>query len=335
MPRFTSLLSSLVVHLTVVMFMIWSTGQTRDAEGQHLKKQEDSKNLLAAAARLLFPETSSPSPEQKPSPKPAEVQTTETPESAQPEPLPQPEFKPAPEPQPVEQKSELSQTPPAVPTRETEESQSATEPMAPIEYSGSPVTGDSEKLDPELDALEFLKGHDGTLHVEAPFGQQSGQLKLNGQKAPQLTVGFGPNVIDELLKTGDVALFCNIVANSKLQLRGTLRNPNSWGPMSGATANSMSMRNMVLPVHRRDTKEARQQLAKLGLTSAEVSEAELKLWFSNKLDQYLLRTQLNVVRDKPETDWLKYTTHIYLELEHGQIVARGAIVNGNSRTQPR
>jgi hypothetical protein len=174
--------------------------------------------------------------------------------------------------------------------------------------------------------LGLVNGHDGPLHVEAPFGQQSSHVKLDGQNAPVLKVSFGSGVLEHLLESGAATVVCLVPESElKLQLRGTLSKPRSWGAVDQSTSERMSIRNTVVPEHRYITAEARLRLEEMGLTPRECSAATLKIWFSNELDQYLLKTQLNVVRDQPETEWMKLQTHIHLVLQNGEVVARGRL----------
>jgi len=326
MPGFISVLASGVVHLIVILFMVWSAGQMLDSGVQKVKERLDEKSLLAAAKLLLLPEPQPPAAEQERTPEPADQKPAEVPE---PTPLP-PAEKPAEQTtaaaEPADRGNEIPQTPPEQLPQPTETPETA---LKPVEYNGLPLTGESEKYDPMLDAIDELglvNGHDGPLHVEAPFGQQSSHVKLDGQNAPELKVSFGSGVLERLLASGAATVVCLVPESElKLQLRGTLSKPRSWGAVDQSTSERMSIRNTVVPEHRYITAEARLRLEEMGLTPRECSAATLKIWFSNELDQYLLKTQLNVVRDQPETEWMKLQTHIHLVLEHGDVVARGRL----------
>ncbi|MFN9223583.1 MAG: hypothetical protein ACK6D6_15870 [Planctomyces sp.] len=326
MPGFISVLASGVVHLIVILFMVWSAGQMLDSGVQKVKERLDEKSLLAAAKLLLLPEPQPPAAEQERTPEPADQKPAEVPE---PTPLP-PAAKPAEQTtaaaEPADRGNEIPQTPPEQLPQPTETPETA---LKPVEYNGLPLTGESDKYDPMLDAiyeLGLVNGHDGPLHVEAPFGQQSSHVKLDGQNAPVLKVSFGSGVLEHLLESGAATVVCLVPESElKLQLRGTLSKPRSWGAVDQSTSERMSIRNTVVPEHRYITAEARLRLEEMGLTPRECSAATLKIWFSNELDQYLLKTQLNVVRDQPETEWMKLQTHIHLVLEHGDVVARGRL----------
>jgi hypothetical protein len=326
MPGFISVLASSVVHLIVILFMVWSAGQMLDSGVQKVKERLDEKSLLAAAKLLLLPEPQPPAAEQERTPEPADQKPAEVPE---PTPLP-PAEKPAEQTtaaaEPADRGNEIPQTPPEQLPQPTETPETA---LKPVEYNGLPLTGESDKYDPMLDAiyeLGLVNGHDGPLHVEAPFGQQSSHVKLDGQNAPVLKVSFGSGVLEHLLESGAATVVCLVPESElKLQLRGTLSKPRSWGAVDQSTSERMSIRNTVVPEHRYITAEARLRLEEMGLTPRECSAATLKIWFSNELDQYLLKTQLNVVRDQPETEWMKLQTHIHLVLEHGDVVARGRL----------
>jgi hypothetical protein len=326
MPGFISVLASGVVHLIVILFMVWSAGQMLDSGVQKVKERLDEKSLLAAAKLLLLPEPQPPAAEQERTPEPADQKPAEVPE---PTPLP-PAEKPAEQTtaaaEPADRGNEIPQTPPEQLPQPTETPETA---LKPVEYNGLPLTGESDKYDPMLDAiyeLGLVNGHDGPLHVEAPFGQQSSHVKLDGQNAPVLKVSFGSGVLEHLLESGAATVVCLVPESElKLQLRGTLSKPRSWGAVDQSTSERMSIRNTVVPEHRYITAEARLRLEEMGLTPRECSAATLKIWFSNELDQYLLKTQLNVVRDQPETEWMKLQTHIHLVLEHGDVVARGRL----------
>ncbi|MFN7868421.1 MAG: hypothetical protein ACK5TX_13545 [Planctomyces sp.] len=326
MPGFISVLASGVVHLIVILLMVWSAGQMLDSGVQKVKERLDEKSLLAAAKLLLLPEPQPPAAEQERTPEPADQKPAEVPE---PTPLP-PAEKPAEQTtaaaEPADRGNEIPQTPPEQLPQPTETPETA---LKPVEYNGLPLTGESDKYDPMLDAiyeLGLVNGHDGPLHVEAPFGQQSSHVKLDGQNAPVLKVSFGSGVLEHLLESGAATVVCLVPESElKLQLRGTLSKPRSWGAVDQSTSERMSIRNTVVPEHRYITAEARLRLEEMGLTPRECSAATLKIWFSNELDQYLLKTQLNVVRDQPETEWMKLQTHIHLVLEHGDVVARGRL----------
>ncbi|MFO0224747.1 MAG: hypothetical protein ACK56E_15630 [Planctomyces sp.] len=326
MPGFISVLASGVVHLIVILFMVWSAGQMLDSGVQKVKERLDEKSLLAAAKLLLLPEPQPPAAEEERTPEPADQKPAEVPE---PTPLP-PAEKPAEQTtaaaEPADRGNEIPQTPPEQLPQPTETPETA---LKPVEYNGLPLTGESDKYDPMLDAiyeLGLVNGHDGPLHVEAPFGQQSSHVKLDGQNAPVLKVSFGSGVLEHLLESGAATVVCLVPESElKLQLRGTLSKPRSWGAVDQSTSERMSIRNTVVPEHRYITAEARLRLEEMGLTPRECSAATLKIWFSNELDQYLLKTQLNVVRDQPETEWMKLQTHIHLVLQNGEVVARGRL----------
>ncbi|MFM7168189.1 MAG: hypothetical protein ACKO3T_23325 [Planctomycetaceae bacterium] len=324
MPGFISMLASGVVHLIVIMFMIWSAGQMLDSGVKQLKGRLDQENLLAAAALLLMPDEAKTEAKQDKPPEPAEKPAEKPPAEKPPaKKIESQSREPAPAEKPV-----LPDPPAAAPAAQL---QPATEPPAPVEYLGRPLTGDAEKPDPELESFErlgLLDGRDGQLHVEAPFGQQSSHVSLEGQRAPALKVSFGAGVLEHLLRTGAAGVFCNPTERGQpaLQLRGTLSNPDSWAPVSDTVTSRMSMRNMPVPEPRCDTAEVRLKLEEMGLTSREARAAALKIWFSNELDQYLLRTQLNVVRDQPETEWMKFQTHVFLVFDGGEVVAKARLL---------
>ena len=326
MPGLISMLTSGVVHLIVILLMVWSAGQMLDSGVQKVKERLDEKSLLAAARLLLLPEPQPPAAEQKRTPEPADQKPAEVPEPAQRPPAEKPSEQTTAAAQPAATENEMSQTPPEQLPQPPETPEKD---VQPVEYNGRPLTGESEQDDPMLAALDDLglvNGHNGPLHVEAPFGQQSSHVKLDGQNAPALKVSFGSGVLERLLASGAATVVCLVPESGrKLQLRGTLSNPQSWGAVDQSTSERMSIRNTVVPEHRYITAEARRRLEEMGLTPKETSAATLKIWFSNELDQYLLKTQLNVVRDQPETEWLKLQTHIHLVLENGEVVARGRL----------
>ena len=203
MPGFISVLASGVVHLIVILLMVWSAGQMLDTGVQKVKERLDEKSLLAAAKLLLLPEPQPPAAEEERTPEPADPKPAEVPE-----PTALPAEKPAEQTtaadQPADTGNEIPQTPPVQLPQPPETPETA---LKPVEYNGLPLTGESDKYDPMLEALDDLglvNGLHGPLHIEAPFGQQSSHVKLDGQNAPDLKVSFGSGVLEHLLEM----LFC-------------------------------------------------------------------------------------------------------------------------------